>query len=248
MAADHAPISLDDIKADLGITDASQDDWLQRRIDGAWSRMELYTRRKLCSPPQPFVDDWGEIAFIEASQPMPPPLWYPPSATVFLRYFPVASIDALELDGTAGTPADVRFDPRNGKLFTLVAGSIYAEDLSRVLIGQRARITYKAGWDTLPADLYEIVMNAVQVQWRQRAAQVAGMTGPGGGTITQIDAADVGSVQMSDGNMFQQSSARSSGGDPLLGPYLGMLDAYIDHRSGIWAGQPTTRPVVEAAP
>ena len=51
--ATHAPIDLDTIKDDLGIPtgDTSQDEWLQRRIDGVWARMEAYTCRKLCAPP-----------------------------------------------------------------------------------------------------------------------------------------------------------------------------------------------------
>src|SRR5262249_28976189 len=144
-----APDILDAIKADLGITDNSQDQWVQRRIDGAWARMEAYTLRKLCSPPQSFVDDWGDIATVQEAQPQPPMLYMPPAATVFLRYFPVTEISALELDGAAGLAADVRFDPRTGKLFTLYPGSIYAEDLSRTLFTSRAKVTYKAGWNTI---------------------------------------------------------------------------------------------------
>jgi hypothetical protein len=42
----HAPVDLDTIKDDLGIPhgDTSQDEWLQRRIDGVlapWSRTDL---------------------------------------------------------------------------------------------------------------------------------------------------------------------------------------------------------------
>jgi hypothetical protein len=46
--ATHAPIDLATIKDDFGIPagDTSQDEWLQRRIDGVWARMEAYTCRK----------------------------------------------------------------------------------------------------------------------------------------------------------------------------------------------------------
>src|SRR5262245_13034829 len=87
------------IKDDLGIppTDASNDVWLQRRIDGVWARMEAYTFRKLCAPPQAFVDDWGELVVQGYHANVPPPIAYPPRATIFLRYFPVASITDIVL-------------------------------------------------------------------------------------------------------------------------------------------------------
>ena len=40
----HTPVDLDTIKDDLSIPhgDTNQDEWLQRRIDGVWTRMEAY--------------------------------------------------------------------------------------------------------------------------------------------------------------------------------------------------------------
>jgi len=45
----HAPVDLDTIKDDLGIPhgDTNQDEWLQRRIDGVWARMEAYRPHRL---------------------------------------------------------------------------------------------------------------------------------------------------------------------------------------------------------
>jgi hypothetical protein len=233
---------LDNIKDDLGITDTASDAWLQRRLDGIWSRIEHYTSRVLASPPAAFIDDWSRMVINDPQQPLPPPLYFAPRATVFLRYFPVASIEAVELDGQTGVPGDVRFDPRTGKLFNL-DGSSFAQDLSSRLFMAQTRITYKAGWDEVPGDLYEIVLGAMQTLWEGRG----GSAGGGGltGTVSEISVIDVGSVQMSAGNAFVNATMKGVGTtDPLLGPYLNMLDLYVDHRSLIGhALLPVTEPV-----
>lgn len=244
-----APAILDNIKADLGITDNASDAWLQRRIDGVWARMEVFTSRKLCAPPQTFVDDWGQISGTAVVYPLPPILMTPPRGSVFLRCFPVTSIDAVELDGQALDAehvAAVSYDQRTGKLFTIRGDSVISEDLSQTLRGSRARVTYKAGWATVPADLYEIVLGAIQPLW---AAKKGGAVPGVAGSVTGINVMDVGSVELAEASLFVSSAARSSGGaaDPLLGPYANMLGLYIDHRVRIGnEGQQTTTHVPTA--
>lgn len=241
-----APDILDEIKEDLGITDDDSDAWLERRIAGIWSRMEHYTSRALCSPPQGFVDDWGLISFNGTQLPAPPATWLPPRASVFLRYFPVASIDAVNWDTGTGDASAVRFDARTGKLFGF--DQVWAEDLGPFLFNARMRVTYKAGWDEVPGDLYEIVLGAMQTLWAGRG----GAAGSGGlsGTIESINVVDVGTVQLSQGNAFVQSANKGAGAaDPLLGPYVSLLDLYVDHRNLLgWQGQPTTTPVEPPPP
>jgi hypothetical protein len=241
----HAPVDLDTIKDDLGIPagDTSQDEWLQRRIDGVWARMEAYTYRKLCAPPAGFVDDWGELIDQHYSWNQPPVISYPRRGSVFLRYFPVASIDAIVVNDQPHATTDVRWDKASGKLLSLQASGI-AEDLGQVLLGGRARITYKAGWDELPADLYECLLGCMQTLWGQRQMQSAGMSG---GTINRISVIDVGDVELSPVNPFVQAASRGPGAaDPLLGPYAQVLDVYVDHRSGMGLEIfPTTSAVLE---
>jgi len=234
-----APDILDEIKQDLDVTGSTDDAWFQRRIDAIWRRMEVYTERALCVPPKAFIDDWGLIAQTGVIA-MPPLIAAVPRASVFLRYFPVVSVDAVYLNDTSVTPANVSFDRNNGKLLS-VQNAIYAEDMSRALLTSKARITYKAGWADVPADLYEIVLGALQPLW---AAKKGGGVPGVSGNVTGINVMDVGSVELSDANLFVASAAKSGkAGDPLLGPYASMLDHYIDYRSRIgWAGQPTTIP------
>ena len=236
-----APNILDDIKADLGITGSTDDAWLQRRIDGIWARMEVYTSRKLCAPPAKFADDWGNIVNTQPIYPMPPPLMSMPRGSVFLRVCPVVSIDAVISDGSPIAPAQmaVQFDSRTGKLFALRVGEMTG-DMSSALRQSRARVEYTAGWATIPADLYEIVLGAIQPLW---TAKKAGAAGGIQGTVSGINVMDVGSIEISDANSFVATASKASGGagDPLLGPYANMLNIYIDHRARIgWEGMPTT--------
>ena len=245
-----APDILDEIKSDLGVAtgDTTSDEWLNRRIAGIWARMEAYTSRALCAPPQKFVDDWGNIVTTHRYYMEPPMLHYAPRGSVFLRCFPVVSIDDVTMHGNAGDANVVRFDQRTGKLFTLIENS-WVHDLSQTLRQSQARITYTAGWADIPADLYEVVLGAIQPLW---ATKKAGGAGAGlMGAISDITVADVGQVKLSEANLFVSSAAKAGGGtaDPLLGPYVNMLDLYIDHRVRIGnEGQPTTEPVAAPAP
>jgi hypothetical protein len=242
-----APDILDDIKADLGIIGTTDDPWLQRRIDGAWARIEKYTARALAAPPASFVDDWGKISSANQQFPVPPSYIYAPRASVFLRYFPVTELVEVRLDGTPIPElADVTFDSKTGKLFS-VSGGDYSEDLSARLRGARARITYKAGWAACPPDLYEIVLGVVTTQWTAKGSSATGM----GGVVSSVSLGDVGSIELSQGNAFVVNAGRSATGsvDPLLGPYITMLDGYVDHRSLLgWEGQPTTDAVPPPPP
>jgi hypothetical protein len=243
--ATHAPIDLDTLKDDLGIPegDTSQDEWLQRRIDGVWARIEAYTLRRLCAPPASFIDDWGELIDQHYSANQPPIISYPRRGSVFLRYFPVASIDAIVVNEEAHATTDVRWDKASGKLLSLQASGI-AEDLGQVLVSGRARITYKAGWEELPADLYECLLGCMQTLWSQRQLQSAGMSG---GTVNRISVIDVGDVEVSPVNPFVQAASRGPGAaDPLLGPYANVLDVYVDHRSGMGLELFPTTSAVEA--
>lgn len=238
-----APPILDEIKEDLGITDTLNDAWLIRRIDGIWSRMEVYTSRKLCVPPSKFVDDWGNITTTNRVYGQPPPLVYPPRASVFLRYIPVPTIEAVEIDGALLAPADmaVRWDKANGKVMALRTSDADAQDLGRDLRAGNVRITYTAGWDEIPSDLYEVVLGAITPLWNTKKNALAGASGGAGG-ITGITVADVGSIDLAENNAFVTSAAQGST-DPLLGPYAAMLNDYIDHRAGLgWEGMPTTEP------
>jgi gp6-like head-tail connector protein len=237
-----APDILADIKADLGITTNTDDAFLQRRINGVWALMERYTGRALSIPPAQFIDDWGRIVRVNGQEPLPLSYRFLPRATVFLRYVPVVSIDALEIDGAASPAAGVTFDPKTGKLFTLTEG--HACDVSHRLLQARAKITYKAGWAQVPADLYEIVMSVVQVAYAGK--QSGGATGMPG-TISAINVTDVGSVDVASGSPFVQAATKGTGAvDPILGPYTSVLDSYVDHRN-LQIGS-ALFPVTEAVP
>lgn len=228
-----APSILAEIKADLGIADNASDAWVQRRLNGVWARMEAYTSRRLATPPATFEDDWGDIANV-SNQPTPPPLSYQPRASVFLRHFPVTEIVAVNMSGTDGDPTKVRFDPNTGKILSLDGRP--ARDTGVELLGSAVRITYKAGWEAIRGDLYEIVLAALVPLWTQQKAMAGGLPG----AVTGITTADVGSLE------FASAPVARGASDPILGPFAAVLGDYVDERNGLgWALVPVTREIVE---
>jgi hypothetical protein len=232
-----APIDLGTVKDDLGIPpgDTSNDAWLQRRIDGIWSRFQSYTARPLTLA-SGWVDDWGELIQSAPARNEPPLISAHASASVFLRVFPVQQIIKLTLNGTEQNVARVIFDRGDGKLIGLDG---YACDLRRALVYGRARVEYVAGYDELPPDLYEAMIGTLTPLWTARqASQSGGMPG----VPTRINAIDVGEIELSSAaNAFVDATLKGvRTTDPLLGPYTALLDPYIDWRSMIGGAYPMT--------
>lgn len=242
------PFDLAQIKDDLGIpeADTSNDAWLGRRIDGLWQRMESHCMRRLVSPPRQFVDDWGEVVALSRRHNEPPVIAFPARASVFLRVIPVRSIVSIVTNGSPIAAGGVRFDNDTGKLFT-VDGAQQAHDLGQELLNGRARITYAAGWDDVPGDLYECLIGALSTLWSSRQSQSAGV---GGGTISGINVMDVGSIEVDAGNAFVSAANRGAGAvDPMLGPYTALLETYVDWRAAIGSPLfPTTIDLSVPAP
>ena len=248
-AADAPPGLLDMIKDDLNIPpeNTTNDAWLQRRIDNIWARFEKYCCRALPVPPAQFIDDWTLIA--EHSNRVEPPImdhW--PIGSPFLRYCPVVSIDAITSGWPGQTtdrdPTKVMFEPASGKLFGL-DGVAWAHDVSGWLRQGAFRITYTAGWATIPGDLYEALLNIIAPMWQARSAQQTG-GGFGGGTISRINVVDVGEVDLDTAGAFVEAASRArGGGDPMLGPWITLLDSYVDARVQMGSPLiPVTTPVL----
>jgi hypothetical protein len=243
-----APSLLAMLKDDLGIPadDTTYDAWLTRRADNIWRRFETYTGRTLATPPASFVDDWSKVSQVQAWDNLPPVLAFPPVGSVFLRVTPVMAVTALELHGQTADSVKVLFEPASGKLFSLTDAQ-YGHDVSQELRQGHARITYTAGWSDCPGDLYEALLGALQPLWGQKQAASAGLSGLGG-TVTSVNVTDVGSVEVSAGNMYVDAANRSrspGGPDPMLGPWVNILDSYRDLR--VQTGSPlipVTTPAV----
>ena len=236
-----APLDLATIKDDLGIdvADTSNDAWLQRRVDGLWSRFQTYTGRTLALE-SGWVDDWGELITNAKPYMQPMALQPLPRGSVYLRVFPVSSITKITFNQADVDVAQAVFDPESGKLLSLSGQPVV--DLDALLINGRARIEYVAGFETLPDVLYEALIGALAIQWQARAAQSNG-TAVGGFLPTRISAIDVGEVDLSlsPNVLVEQSAKRAGSVDPLLGPYATLLDEFVDYRSIMAAtAQPTS--------
>jgi hypothetical protein len=243
------PVDLAILKDDLNIpaTDTSNDAWLERRIDEIWARFEVFTSRKLACPPSSFVDDWGEVQLGGQHINLPPVIAYWPRTTLFLTVYPVTAITAVELYGNPlADLSGVRWDIRSGKLLTFDGEQVanagwFGGGLDRRLLYDRARVTYTAGWDAIPPDLYAALLGVLTPLWQARQAQQSGF---GGGAVTQVDVMDVGSVQLAGANPFVEATLKGvRTSDPLLGPWAANLTDYIDWRATIGAECfPTSKP------
>ena len=246
VVADAPVFDLDTIKDDLGIPvdDTSQDAWLQRRIADIWGRFESYTMRSLAVPPATFVDDWSAVVELSRHILLPPSWDFRQRASTFLRQFPVVAITAFEIDGGTSDPTLVRFKASTGQLLALDGN--WSHDLGPRLAQSRARITYTAGFATVPADLYGALVGVLQMMWTQRAATVAGL--PAG--VKTVSAIDVGEVSFYDSSKLleQQIASTAEGGDPLLGPFTASLSPYVDWRSGLGSATYAESAAVAEAP
>jgi hypothetical protein len=228
------PSLLEIVKDDLGIppADTTNDAWLQRRIDGVWARFEKYCCRLLPSPPAKFLDDWGAISQ-HSNWVQPPAIDYPHIGSPFLRYSPVTKIDAITSNGQVLDPTQVIFEAATGKLFALDGVVPWSRDVSHALRTGQVKITYYAGWDTVPADLYEALLGCLTPLWTARVSQAAG-GGVAGGTLSSINVVDVGQVDFDASSPFLTAAMRGvadpGAGDPLLGPWTTLLNNYMDVR------------------
>lgn len=237
-----APVDLETIKDDLGIPDidTANDAWLQRRIDGIWARFEQYCARPL-QLTSGWVDDWGTLVTNHPAYTEPPLLRAMPSASVFLRVFPVQGVTSVSLNDQIVDPAGVIFEPESGRLAGLQG---MACDLRTTLVSGRAVIEYTAGFETLPPDLYEALLGVLGPLWTARQAQASGAMG----IPTRIATPDAGEVEYSTtANLFLDAATkRGNIADPLLGPYAMLLDTWVDWRSMIGGAYPSTFVAVTA--
>jgi hypothetical protein len=226
-----APIDLDDLKDDLGIADDYSDAWLTRRVEAIWSRIETYTQRTLRVPPATFRDTWTWPTLTVYR----PPVWTLPIPPVFLRQFPVTEIVSYETGGVEGDLDLVQVEMATGKILTLDGNPLgWPPD--------GTAIAYKAGWDVLPAELYEIVLSIMTPLWTSRKAQTAGtLTG-----VTSINIADTGSIDLAGVSSTDFVGAALKGDiDPMLGPYTATLDPYVDWRSTLGSSNTASSVLVD---
>lgn len=232
-----APVDLDVVKDDLGITDDYSDAWLARRCDSIWSRFQTFTGRPLLLSSQ-WIDDWSAVpnsCWLE---------WNWQRRPTFLGVYPVQSINAWTRGETVGDISDVVFDRDSGQIISFDDLPFWNTGLPP-LVSSDLTVTYTAGFETLPGDLYEALIGCLSEMWAIRQLQVAG-----GGTITgrvsSISAADVGDVQFSTDTTigFAGDASKKITSDPMLGPWKAILQPYRDERSFLGGPRQKTTAVL----
>jgi len=221
MAKAFPTLDLDDVKDDVGMpaTGTENDAWLDRRISGILARFQRYTNRYL-GPVIAFQDAWQPTR-PGANAPAYWPSYY--GGAFYLRNYPVVTIDEASEGGATIDPATIIFETSSGLLVGYGAGSRFVIPV----------IKYSAGFQDMPADLYEAMIGILRTLWASRSMDKSGLS-VGGMTPSSLTIADVGDVALTQGGGQGFDAALTAGGDyvdPYLGPYTYLLDSYTDLRA-----------------
>jgi len=209
------------IKDDIGMTVPADEPWLNRRLEGLWASIRKYTARYLC-PVGTFVDDWTNTHEERLAFSHPP---ISVGNSIFLTQFPVLSILKCEIVTTSTMteidPATILFDPRTGQLKGTQIGGTPMSMLN-------SKITYQAGLSDVPLDIYEAMIGILSKLYASRQ-QAGGMVNGMQTNYARID--DVGIMKFIDPDYGFDAKIASL--DPIMGPYIAILDGYKDWRNKI---------------
>jgi len=218
------------LRQEIGVSDDTQDEWLLARAESALAAMRRYCRRWLWPASQfrdAFIYDFAQQCNRCIGR----------AAT--LAEIPVVEILSVVADGTP-LPADEFEALTTGRLFR----KLDTAGLMPVIAGAQLLVDYVAGYEDLPADLYEVIAGVVKKAWGSTEAGA----GDALGNVEKLTVFDVGSVELSGAGAFYESSVKAPAAGPILGPWGAQLDSYRDLSRG--AGLPAGRDsrYVGAAP
>lgn len=191
-------ITLEQAKQRLGIdcTDPSRDTEVQAAIDYSIALVENYCERN----------------FLEVAQSEE---YYPVPQVVYLKNWPIASVDSFELDGAVQADVEYKLDPIRGIIYFQSGWSTWDHD-------SLLKVNYTAGFQVIPTDLLQATLDVVMARFNR--ADDDPTRGPV--KFERID----GSVSVSYGDPL--TSDPSVG---LLAPHLMILNTYRSERTqGAW--------------
>lgn len=185
--------------------------WVDKYTEVVLAAMRSVTRRYLY-PVALFRDSWPTRA------------WFP-RGLVALAEFPIKSISKITMDFRELTPQEYAAQP---------AGYVHFTSGTPLGVTNGMAVEYAAGYDVLPGDLYmalEAILRDLRAQF-----DASGSSGTGMGMPTKVSIIDVGSVDVgSTASAYQASAMRAAKVlDPLLGPWMIVLDAYKDQVKTFW--------------
>lgn len=181
-AASYDLVALADLKADLGITDDSRDDFLARALSQASLQAAAYCRR-------PFVVETVEDRFDSPRHRLRP--HHEHLEVLPLSRYPVTAVVVVtEGDLTLVENVDYRLDPASGQLWRLFDG------ITTVWRYLPVTVQYTAGFTAIPLDLQgavsRIVSAMLQAQARDPYLKAEMVEGVGSNTYWIPTGADAG--------------------------------------------------------
>jgi len=207
------------LRTEIGLApdDASQDAWLEARVNGILAAARRFARRHLW-PVASFRDVFAN------EQPCCCPCGMP---AAILAETPVQELTAITIDGAPADVADFEVS-KSGRLYRINAGGVPVPVFAFLTLSTE----YTAGFVNLPADIFEAIAAIIRQAWGASSAGQAAGADPLLG-VSRVTVFDVASVEYSDaGGAYYESSVPKSG-NAILGPWTSVFYPYRDYARGI---------------
>lgn len=214
-------MSLAEVKSYLGITDSSQDNFLNQQIPIVSDAIEAYCRRRFS------LTDFIQTFYREDYEREHIPFIFE------TFHYPVKEITKITIGDTVYTGADLntnfRLHKPTGKIF----------DKTRSLYGfDQITVEYEAGFDPVPAMVQEVLCNLLQERINKKSAGVPLNFG------SDVQRMSIPGVLSIDFDYTLTNNERSTTFGVILGNYLNVLDYYRSERALV--GDGVLRNVEEA--
>jgi hypothetical protein len=121
---------------------------------------------------------------------------------LYLNRYPVSDIESIDVDGTLLDLTTIRKEPTAGRIYT-----------PSILNAQKVDVTYDGGYVIIPMDIQRVVIDLVSSRYANRDS-------------TQDPTRRIRSESVPDVANFIYERSLAFDKEPLLGPYIFILDRY----------------------
>ena len=198
-------VNLNDVKTFLGVSDASQDIFLQLQIELVSEAIEGYCHRKFLQ------NNYVQTIYREDLQ---------DTKSLPLYHFPLIGAPTVKEKGHSGseTPVvDFRYNSTSGVL-TKTFGTFFQN-------GPMVEVTYTAGYATLPAIIKHVLLSVVQERYNKK---MNGIDLNFGSDVQRISIPGTISI---DFDYSLNNNERKSHFGSILGSHLNVLDSFRSERT-----------------
>lgn len=211
----------------LALTDTTHDEWLELQAEVVVSAMRAATGRWLF-PARDFTD-----TFATPTDPCNPcaPACGCACPPVMLAEMPIGALVSIHRDAQALDVAQHQVDQLGTVIDTATGRALTVPASGQVVVA------YRGGFDTLPAQLLQAVLDLVGAAWAASGRSVSGgLVLPQG--VSRVQIQDVGTIEFA-------GLSGAGAADPILGRYAALLGPYTRVDAG-FGGHPCRSSVAQA--